>query len=270
MIIWLASYPRSGNTWIRALLSNYLYSKEPDTLKNLESIDLFPSGRYFSGLIDKKKINENKKDIFKNYILAQEKINLNKKINIIKTHCFAGKVEGSEFSNSENTAGFIYIIRDPRSVAVSNSYHEEISISKSVDQILNPKRFSNVQELYMEFRSSWQNNYLSWKNKKWEGLFIKYEDLHNDTFNNLKKIIIFMKKFVKIEIDEKKIKETIELSSFNNLSKIEKKLGFKENPSKEKFFRKGLVDEWKKSLSKDLIIKIEENFKNEMKELNYL
>ena len=65
MIIWLASYPRSGNTWIRALLSNYLYSKEPDTLKNLESIDLFPSGRYFSGLIDKKKFKQIKKDIFK-------------------------------------------------------------------------------------------------------------------------------------------------------------------------------------------------------------
>ena len=270
MIVWLASYPRSGNTWVRALLSNYLYSEKENTFENLEHIDLFPSSKYFNNLIDKKEINENKKDIFKNYILAQEKLNLNKKINIIKTHCFAGKVEDSEFSNSENTAGFIYIIRDPRSVAISNSHHEEINISKSVDQILNPKRFSNVQQLYMEFRSSWKNHYLSWKNKKWEGLFIKYEDLHNDTFNNLKKIIIFMKKFVKIEIDEKKIKETIELSSFNNLSKIEKKLGFKENPSKEKFFRKGLVDEWKKSLSKDLIIKIEENFKKEMKELNYL
>ena len=270
MIVWLASYPRSGNTWIRALISNYLYSKKEDTLKNLESIDLFPSAKYFSGLIDKKKIDENKKNIFKNYILAQEKLNLNKKINIIKTHCFAGKVEGSEFSNSENTAGFIYIVRDPRSVAVSNSYHEEISISKSVDQILNPKRFSNVQELYMEFRSSWKNHYLSWRNKKWNGLFIKYEDLHNDTFNNLKKILIFMEKFVKIEIDENKIKDVIKVSSFNNLSKMEKTSGFKENPSKEKFFRKGLVDEWKKSLSSDLILKIEESFKKEMKELNYL
>ena len=94
MIVWLASYPRSGNTWIRALISNYLYSKKEDTLKNLESIDLFPSAKYFSGLIDKKKIDENKKNIFKNYILAQEKLNLNKKINIIKTHCFAGNVEG--------------------------------------------------------------------------------------------------------------------------------------------------------------------------------
>tara|TARA_B100000287_G_scaffold30110_1_gene28321 strand:- start:894 stop:1262 length:369 start_codon:yes stop_codon:yes gene_type:complete len=122
----------------------------------------------------------------------------------------------------------------------------------------------------MEFRSSWQNHYLSWKNKNWEGLFIKYEDLHNDTFNNLKKILVFIKKYIEIEIDENKIKEVINISSFNNLSKIEQTLGFKENPSKERFFRKGLIDEWKKSLSKDLIIKIEENFKKEMKELNYL
>ena len=66
------------------------------------------------------------------------------------------------------------------------------------------------------------------------------------------------------------VKDVIKVSSFNNLSKMEKTSGFKENPSKEKFFRKGLVDEWKKSLSSDLILKIEESFKKEMKELNYL
>ncbi len=73
MIIWLASYPRSGNTWIRALLSNYLYSKESDTLKNLESIDLFPSGKYFSGLIDKKKLMKTKKIYLKTIFLRKKK-----------------------------------------------------------------------------------------------------------------------------------------------------------------------------------------------------
>ncbi len=270
MIIWLASYPRSGNTWLRAFLSNYLYRKEEETLKNLELIDLFPSEKYFSELINKKEISENKKNIFKYYVLAQDKLNLNNKINIIKTHCFAGKVEGNDFSNSENTAGFIYIVRDPRSVAVSNSHHEEVDIEKSVEQILNPNRFSNVQDIYMEFRSSWKNHYLSWAQKKWNCLFVRYEDLHSDPFTNFKKILIFIKKFMPIEINEEKIKEVIEISSFKKLTKIENKLGFKENVSKEKFFRKGLIDEWKKALPKNLITKIEKNFEKEMKELNYL
>ena len=270
MIIWLASYPKSGNTWVRAFLTNYLYYKEGTILENLSSIDLFPSEKYFKGLINKQEIVENKKEIYKYYLLAQDKLNLNNKINIIKTHCFAGKVEGIDFTNSENTAGFIYIVRDPRSIAVSNAYHEEVDFDYSVDQILNPNRFSLIQDIYLEFRSSWKNHYLSWSKKNWHNLFIKYEDLHLDPFSNFKKILFFIKKFRPIEINDEKIKEVIEKISFKNLSQVEKNYGFKENASKEKFFRKGIIDEWKKTLSKKLILKIEDNCKNEMRELDYL
>ena len=192
MIIWLASYPKSGNTWVRAFLTNYLYYKEGTILENLSSIDLFPSEKYFKGLINKQEIVENKKEIYKYYLLAQDKLNLNNKINIIKTHCFAGKVEGIDFTNSENTAGFIYIVRDPRSIAVSNAYHEEVDFDYSVDQILNPNRFSIIQDIYLEFRSSLKNHYLSWSKKNWHNLFIKYEDLHLDPFSNFKKILFFI------------------------------------------------------------------------------
>ena len=76
--------------------------------------------------------------------------------------------------------------------------------------------------------------------------------------------------FVKIEINESKIHDVIEKCSFKNLSEIEKKDGFTENYNRTKFFRKGLTDEWKTELDKNLIKKIETNLENEMKELNYL
>ncbi len=110
----------------------------------------------------------------------------------------------------------------------------------------------------------------SWINSSWPKIVIKYEDLHSDTFNNFKSILIFIKKFIKFEIEDKKIKKTIDICSFKNLSKEENKSGFKEKTGNENFFRKGEIDEWKKILPKNLISKIEQKFEKEMKELNYL
>ena len=85
------------------------------------------------------------------------------------------------------------------------------------------------------------------------------------------KILNFINDFKKINIDELKIKETIELCKLENLSRLEDKVGFEEKLKKEKkFFRKGLVDEWKSQLNKDQIKKIENAFFEEMRELKYL
>ena len=126
------------------------------------------------------------------------------------------------------------------------------------------------EEFYPEARLSWKIHAESWINSNFPKVLIKYEDLHKDTLKNFKSILFFIKKFTKIEIDDVKIKKTIDTCSFKNLSQIEKEKGFKEKQGKENFFRKGEIDEWKNILPKNLIKKIEENFKNEMKELNYL
>ena len=73
-----------------------------------------------------------------------------------------------------------------------------------------------------------------------------------------------------IEIDEKKILDSIEFTKFDNLQKLEKKYGFEEATSSKTFFRVGKVGSWKKELSSDLSKKIEKNFNKEMVELYYL
>ena len=91
-------------------------------------------------------------------------------------------------------------------------------------------------------------------------MIVRYEDLHNDTFNCFKKILVFLKKFKNINIDENKILETIKICSFENLSLLETQKGFEEKFKGTKFFREGRVDEWKNKLNKNLIKKIENNF----------
>ena len=250
MIIWIASYPKSGNTWIRSFLSTYLYSnKENQVFKNLKEIKSFPSLSQFKGIFeinsftkeeleDKKKADKRKFEISEHWISAQKKINLNNKgITFLKTHNFGGQLEGNDFTNSENTLGVIYLIRDPRSVAVSNAYHNNISIDQSVKDLMDEKIIATNDGNLLEFRSSWRINYLSWKNRKYPKIIIRYEDLHLNPYDNFKKILIFINSFQKIEIEDSKIKKSINECSFDKLSKLEKSIGFDEQLKGRTFFR---------------------------------
>ena len=270
MIIWIASYPKSGNTWVRALLTNYLSKKTTNVLNDILNIKKFPREEIFEGIVDKKLLEKDKLELYKYFIPAQKKINQNNKLNILKTHNFGGSIYNHPFTDSNNTCGAIYLIRDPRSVAVSYAYHADISFEKSVDFLLNEKQFSLNDKIYSEARLSWTIHAQSWINSDWPKVLIKYEDLHNDTFKYFKSILLFIRKFIKFEIDDEKIKKTIDICSFKNLSKEESESGFVEKHGKENFFRKGEIDEWKNILPINLIKKIEQKFEKGMKELNYL
>ena len=108
MIIWLASYPKSGNTWLRSLIANYYFSETGDfNFELLEKIDSFPSNKYFSKYLDK--FNQ-PHETSKYWIKEQEKINQSKGLKFFKTHNALCKIEGNQFTNKENTLGVIYII----------------------------------------------------------------------------------------------------------------------------------------------------------------
>ena len=270
MIFWIASYPKSGNTWLRLLIANYLWPNNTNPFKSLKFIDGFPKKKFFKGIVNENIIKKNGFEIFKHFIIAQDKINLNKEINILKTHNSAVSIQGQLFTNSHNSCGAIYIVRDPRSVVVSHAYHHKNDFEKSVSNMLNDRTVAFNDELYMEARLSWKVNYVSWKKINMPKIIIKYEDLHKDTFNKFREALEFLNQFKKIEINNDQIKKVIEKCSFSKLSENEKKIGFYEKKGEEDFFRKGLIDEWKTALNKDLIKKIEHECKEEMKELNYL
>ena len=270
MILWLASYPKSGNTWVRAFLSNYFLKKTTNILDNIYNIENFPREKMFEGIVDKELLKKDRYELFKYFIPAQKKINENNKLNILKTHNFAGSINDYPFTDTNNTCGAIYIIRDPRSVAVSYAYHTNISFEKSVDHLLNDNHTGINDKLYIEARLSWSIHAQSWINSNWPKVIIRYEDLHNDTFKNFKQILLFIKKFSNFEMDDEKIKKTIHVCSFKNLLNEEKEKGFLEKLDNINFFRKGEIDEWKNILPKNLIQKIEKKFEKQMKELGYL
>jgi len=281
MIIWLASFPKSGNTWMRAFLSSYLYldlDKENFTFNLLKKIERFPNLNQLNNIGIKPK---SFLDVAKSWIPTQNHINLNNKINLLKTHQAFGNFENFPFTDSNNTLGAIYLVRDPRDVLISYSKHMKQSIDKTLDLVLEDDSKGNLFEgknsVIGEMRGSWSQHYNSWKysNLK-DKIIIKYEDLINNPFDTFSKVIshlnyLFRKLSFPLETNAERIRKCIEISNFNNLQNLEKKSGFSDNiNSGATFFNKGTTNQWQDELNDKIIYKIEKKFKKEMKELNYI
>ena len=278
MIIWIASYPKSGNTWVRSLLASYLFSKDGSfSFDLLNKIGQFPSHDYLKFFLDKEK-DRNKK-VHEYWVAAQDKINLNNKTNFLKTHNALCTIEKSPFTNKRNTIGVIYIVRDPRNVITSLSNHYEITIEEAFDFFTNEKKIIFESELgagNFQFIGSWSANYASWKNNKvFPKIIIKYEDLLSNTKETFIKILNFLGEKESVQKNQEKIDKVIENCKFESLRNMEEKEGFYEAASSKRtkkkinFFHLGKKNDWKNLLDQKIEKKIRKIFSNEMKELGY-
>ena len=280
MIIWLASYPKSGNTWMRTMVSSLLYSDDGVfNFSLIKKIDQFPEKKFFKDFV---KDFGNFNEVKKNWIVAQDTINLDGKIKLFKTHQGKYTVGNDNFTNNENTLATIYIVRDPRSLVQSISNHYAMSLHNSCEFLLSPQIVGN-KESYEKKKGGicnllgkWNDHYRSWTKNKNNLLLIKYEDLINDPRTELEKTIKFLQKYLTFKIDENKIYKILKTTSFKNLKEMEQKGLFKENVlnkkdgSKINFFHLGPKNSWKENLNKEFVSKIEKSFYKEMKELGYL
>jgi hypothetical protein len=279
MIIWLASYPKSGNTLLRSILSSYFYSKEGEfSFNNLNYISQFPlTNQFMSAGIN----IDNDEEVFKNFINVQNFLNEEKgKVKFFKTHSALSKMHGCNFTDLNNTLGVIYIVRDPRNVVNSLAHHNDLSIDVAADTMIDNSKFlvKSVKNCRV-FLGSWSFNYNSWKNLQVKNkyLLIKYEDLINKKKTTMLKILKFLDQLgMKSQLDMVKLNKAIKSTDFKKVKNLEQKEIFFEgvldkNTGKRKiFFNLGPNNDWRRFLDDKIKIKLEKAFEKEMIELEYL
>ena len=280
MIIWIASYPKSGNTWVRSLITLLLFS-EDGKMKNfnkLKMIGQYPVKKYFDNLVNN---FDDPIQIQKNWIVSQKEINRDKKIRFFKTHHLFCKYGENAFTNNENTLGVIHIVRDPRNLIHSLKNHFNLKNLEEAKQKLfdiqlmtGGKIDQNKSYSFPVMISSWNNHYNSWKRITKNYLLIKFEDLVNNPKNELLRIVDYLNRIKKININKEKFDNILKSTTFDNFKKLENNGLFDEanldpiNDNFKSFFNTD--PNIKKKLIKKIKKEIEENFKKELQELDYL
>jgi len=285
MIVWLTSYPKSGNTWVRSFLSSLIFTEYGEVdFDNMQKLSQYPMRSHFTDLL------ENLEDInslSKNWISSQERINFDNKIRFFKTHhvmCNFGK---NSFTNYENTFGVIHIVRDPRNIVTSIlNYFNKKNYDEAKQFLFDEKKIigidlANIDQEKLKDNnmitliSSWKTHYNSWKNFKKNYLLIKYENLIKEPHIEFGKIRNYLKNNLRLSFSDKKFNDAIESNSFKKLKNIENLKGFSENIFKDSnkktnFFNLGPENDFNKFLDAKTREEIEKNFSNEMKELKYI
>jgi len=277
-IIWISSYPKSGNTFLRTMLSAFFYSKDgifkQDYLKNVAE---FP--RDFFDL----KSSNNFLNEIKEYEKIQKKISsTDKEIIFLKTH-LANLTINKIYPtiNKDYSICSIYIVRDPRNVILSLKNHYNLDIKECLNFLMNDKNFICMKNKDLSkgytLILDWASNYLSWKNQKnINTIFIKFEDLVLDQEKTFIYILNKLKKFMNLNIDKKKIQNVVKTTNFKYLRQLEEKEGFIENKimgiqgNKNYFFNKGIEQNFNKDLDPAITEEIKKKYKNLLLELNYL
>ena len=287
MIIWLTSYPKSGNTLLRSMISAYFFTQDGNfNFKTLNNINQFPDFKLFKNY----GINtSDHMEIVKNYINVQRQINIKDKnaIRFIKTHSGLRNINGYSFTDLNNSLGAIYIVRDPRSVAKSYANHNQMSLKRASDRMLEDKATLgglknpiNEADKILTHMGSWSSNYETWKVfKKYNRyLLIKYEDMINNKEKTFITILKFIHKLLdlKFSVDDNKLKNILKTTSFEYMQKAEKNFGFEESVKTKKdsekntFFKYGPKINTPETLPAAIKKKLEVSLKKEMEELGYL
>jgi len=252
-IIWLSSYPKSGNTWIRIILSNLLSgSEKPVSINNLP-INTIASSREifdeFSGLESSDLTNEEIIN-FRPSVYKELSDSIPEDFLFVKVHdAWQLTPLGEPMFPKEATKCVLYIIRHPLDVAASNANHYSIDFQKSLINLMNPnytlaKEGDHIEHQLKQFISSWVDHVESWTVlSKLPVHVIRYEDLIIDGYLVIKDAL----DFADLKFTDHQIKTALRNSKFDLLKAQEKSIGFSEKPiNASQFFNTGKSDNWRK------------------------
>ncbi len=270
-IVWLASFPKSGNTWVKAFLHNLIYNQTStfDLSRISEFVTLDSNMRWFRGLDPRPWQQWRPAEINAMRRASQERICASSERDIfVKTHNARLSYRGQQLAHADVTQVVIYVIRNPLDVCISFSHHFGVGIDEAIALIADrTTRMPTNRRLVHEFRSSWSAHVASWTDTPIAPILIlRYEDLHDRPAEEFRRLI----RFAGLAEFEPRFEVAMELASFANLSRLEQETGFKEKGShNDRFFRVGRAGQWRNILGDHQIDAIVNAHREQMAQFGY-
>lgn len=274
-IIWLASYPKSGNTWFRAFLSA-LMGEGKIEINNMKTDGIFSSREIFDLITDldsrdlyDEEIKNMLPDVYRQ--LAAER----KQTQLVKVHdAYAWNDNNEAIIPADVTHCAVYIIRNPLDVVASLANHNGSTIDEAITLMNNKngclayqRNNLNIANQLRQLMYDWSSHVTSWTElPDFPVYVIRYEDMLADPFNTFNNAL----KAIGWNYPKEKIEAAINASSFDKLKSQEKEAGFYEKSKKSpEFFRGGVSGNWRKELNDEQAKKILLNHEMVMKQYKY-
>ncbi|MCA8909183.1 MAG: sulfotransferase domain-containing protein [Rhodospirillaceae bacterium] len=271
-IVWLASYPKSGNTWVRSFIANYLMGT--DRPVHINDITHFTFGEhqaeYYEHLSGKAFDTLTDDDINRLRPAVQRYIDRQRKEAVfVKTHSAVTELDGVPTILGEVTIGALYIIRNPLDVCVSYAHHMGVDYDTAVVALGSPEtQLATHGRFAFQVLGGWSDHVVSWVDQKKALMGItRYEDLSRRPEEAFTKVV----RALKMPVDKARLRQAIKNANFKTLRSMENKSGFIEASKKaERFFRKGKVGDWRTELNADQIARIVADHRTMMCRFGYL
>ena len=272
-ILWLASYPKSGNTWLRAFLANYFHNPDrPIQINGLPQY-IFGDGAavFFEKAAGRSVADFSPAEIQRlrpavHNIFAHSSGDTA----IVKTHNAISTLDGIPTITPESTAGAIYIVRNPLDVAVSYAHHFDATFDWAIEMMASEDNHQpSSGKLIFQHLGSWSSHLHSWTTAP--GLtchVVRYEDMARSPYKTFREVV----KYLALPHDPQRLRKAIGFSSFKTLAGQEADGGFVEAvpTGRGPFFRKGRVGDWRDRLSAEQAQRIIDDHRVVMSANGYL
>ncbi len=271
-LVWLASYPKSGNTWTRIFLANYLLGREqPIPINQVHRLGMGDAIAKAYAMVAGRPIDTAD---HAGMLALRPKVlrgiaGNGADVNFVKTHNIRDIAFGTELIPPPFTRSAVYILRDPRDLVLSYARHYDMTPERAVEAIGRDDNATVGDKTSVpQYLGNWSRHVRSWTERvPFPVLTLRYEDLQADPTANFAKLLVHLG----FQPDPERLARAVRFSAFEEVSRQEATHGFIEkSPTAERFFSKGTAGQWESDLAPELAARIEAEHGAVMRAHGYL
>ncbi|MGB0522460.1 MAG: sulfotransferase domain-containing protein [Flammeovirgaceae bacterium] len=268
-IVWLISYPKSGTTWLRSIVTALCNEGKVHINQLLEETNYLENRYVFQQatdlpieLMNRREINQ-LRPFLVDYLRRKHPF---QRPLYIKSHDRYGSPQKG-YIIPETTQGIIYIIRNPLAIAPSLAHYLSVSNDQAIECLANEDMVFGSSHVFLSRTGSWSTHVRDWTSEKGIPLaVVRFEDLKHAPFDTLSSA------FAKLHLHfpPHLLRKTIQATEFKKLKSQEQQTPYEGVPRNHVFFRRGEAESWKQELTTDQQKRIINRHGTIMEQFGYL